>query len=268
MPDPLDTIAFAAALAAGAVYAAGIARLRISEAGRRALPRGRAMALLAGWAALAAALAPPFSLAADVRFAAHMAQHEVLLLAAPPLLVLGRPMLVGLWALPPRLRRRLSRSLRRPGAAAAWRFLTAPVAAFALHGATLWLWHVVPAFELTLRDERVHLVQHASFVATACLFWWALFHGRFGRLGYGAGVLFVFVTAVHTGALGALLLVAPTPWYPTHALRTIDAGADPLADQQLGGLLMWIPAGFVLLVLGLALFAAWLADAGRRVRAL
>jgi putative membrane protein len=261
-----DTAVLLAVLAAGALYLRGIVRLRGDEAGRRALPRWRAAALLSAWVVLVVGLAPPLAPAADVLFSVHMGQHELLMLIAPPLLVLGRPMLAGLWALPRRLRRRVARPLRRPAAGRAWRALTAPAVAFGLHALVLWLWHAVPAFELALHHDGVHLVQHASFVATATLFWWALLHGRFGVLGYGAGVLFVFATTLHSGALGALLAVAPRPWYPTHATRAGAAGVDPLEDQQLGGLLMWIPAGAVLLVLGLALFAAWLGESGRRVR--
>jgi mono/diheme cytochrome c family protein len=105
---------------------------------------------------------------------------------------------------------------------------------------------------------------HVCFLLTACLFWWALIHGRYGRLGYGAAVLFVFATAVHSGALGALMTFAPRAWYPLYAHRSAAAGHDPLQDQQLAGLIMWIPFGVVFLVLALALFAAWLGESERR----
>jgi cytochrome c oxidase assembly factor CtaG len=264
--DRFEACVLAAVVALGVVYLCGALRLRASDAGRRALPRWRAAALGGAWAVLVAGLAPPVQRLADVLFSAHMAQHELFLVLVPPLFVLGRPMLVGLWGLPAGLRRRLARPLRRPGAAAAWRTLTAPAVAFGLQAVVLWLWHAAPAFEGALAHDAVHLVQHGTFFASAVLFWWALLHGRFGRLGYGAGVLFVFLTAVHSGALGALLFVSPRPWYPTHATRAAAAGVAPLVDQQLGGLLMWVPAGAVLIVLGLVLFGAWLAEAERRAR--
>jgi putative membrane protein len=90
-------------------------------------------------------------------------------------------------------------------------------------------------------------------------------HGRYGRLGYGVGVLYVFATAMHSQILGALLTFAAHGWYPTHASRTAAAHIDPIADQQLAGIVMWIPFGVVFLVIGLALFAAWLGEAERRV---
>src|SRR5205085_12056549 len=77
---------------------------------------------------------------------------------------------------------------------------------------------------------------------------------------------YVFLTAVHSGTLGALLTVAPEPWYVSYVGQGRLWGVDPLDDQQLAGLLMWIPAGVVFIVLGLALMAAWLGESGKRVR--
>jgi putative membrane protein len=78
-------------------------------------------------------------------------------------------------------------------------------------------------------------------------------------------VLYVFLTGLHATALGALMTVAPRPWYSLYGARAAAAGVDPLEDQQLAGLLMWIPFGIVFLVVGLALVAAWLGEAERRV---
>jgi cytochrome c2 len=111
----------------------------------------------------------------------------------------------------------------------------------------------------------VHALQHTSFLAAACLFWWALVHGRYGRLAYGMSVLYVFATTVYSGVLGALVTFAPRLWYPIYVRRTSQWGLSPLEDQQLAGLLMWVPSGVIFIVLGLALFAAWLGEAERRV---
>jgi len=262
----LDAGLLAAVACAGVLYALGCARVRRTAGGRRALPARRALAFAGGWLALAGALAPPLARLADVLFAAHMVQHELLVLVAPPLVVLGRPALVWLWALPRRARRAPLRPLRGSARRAFWRVLGAPLPAAALHAGVLWTWHAAPAFEWALRDDAVHAAQHATFYGSAALFWWSLLHGRFGRAGYGAAVLFVFATALHSGALGALLTVARAPWYPSHAARAAAAGHDPLADQQLAGLLMWIPAGMLFVAIALALFAAWLGEAGRRAR--
>jgi putative membrane protein len=109
-------------------------------------------------------------------------------------------------------------------------------------------------------------VQHVSFLVTAAVFWWGMIYGRYGRIGYGAGVLYVFLTAIHSSILGALVTIAPSLWYPRYAHTGAAWHVDPLEDQQLAGLLMWIPSGVILIVLGLALFAAWLGESERRAR--
>ncbi|MDT7604479.1 MAG: putative rane protein, partial [Acidobacteriota bacterium] len=120
-------------------------------------------------------------------------------------------------------------------------------------------------FQATLRSEWVHTAQHLSFLVSALLFWWALVHGRQGLMGYGAGVLYMFTTMVHSGLLGALITFAGTVWYPAYGGLTASWGLTPLEDQQLGGLIMWIPAGLVYIVAGLALFAGWLRESESRV---
>jgi putative membrane protein len=105
----------------------------------------------------------------------------------------------------------------------------------------------------------VHALQHVSFGVTAMLFWWSLLRPA---AGYGAAVASVFTTALHTGALGALLTFMPTPLYLAYA------GAGALEDQQLGGLIMWVPAGAALVAVGVAFAAAWLRQAERRARRL
>jgi putative membrane protein len=130
----------------------------------------------------------------------------------------------------------------------------------------LWVWHLPTLYQMALRNDGVHALQHFSFVATASLFWWAVVHGRYGRQGYGIAVVYVFLTAIHSGALGALLTVAPAPWYDAYVRQAAAWQVDALADQQLAGLLMWIPASVIFIVLGLALFAAWMGEAERRVR--
>src|SRR5207253_29989 len=120
-------------------------------------------------------------------------------------------------------------------------------------------------YEAALANDGIHFVQHASFFITSALFWWSMVYGRYGRIGYGVAVAYVFFTAAHTGALGALATVAHAAWYPTYAQSAPALVGSALEDQQLAGLIMWIPAGAILTVLGLALFAAWMGEASRRV---
>jgi cytochrome c oxidase assembly factor CtaG/cytochrome c2 len=193
-----------------------------------------------------------------------MIQHEVLMLVAAPLLVLGRPLPLFLRALPLLWRRqlgKLGKSLR-----GSWRVLTQPLVAWTLHAAALWIWHIPRLFQATLTSELAHAWQHLSFFGTALCFWWALLSGHQERQGYGVAVLAVFTTALHSSLLGALLTFAPTPWYPAYAHTTAAWGLTPREDQQLGGLVMWIPAGVVYLLAALALGAGWLRAMERQMR--
>jgi putative membrane protein len=245
-----------------ALYVIGVWRLRGTHA-----VRGWEIACFgAAWTTLVVALLSPLDALSDLLFSAHMTQHELLMVVAAPLAVMGRPGVAWLWALPRAVRERLGRMARRPALRHAWHGLTQPVVVFVVHGIVLWAWHAPFAFEAALHDENVHGVQHFTFFATALLFWWALLNGRYGRLGYGIAVVYVFATSIHSSLLGALLTFAHHPLYPTHAARTASAGLDAVGDQRLAGLLMWIPAGAVLLVLALAIFAAWLGESGRRAR--
>lgn len=130
--------------------------------------------------------------------------------------------------------------------------------------AALWLWQAPALFQATLSSDVVHTLQHISFFGSALFFWWALMHGQRGLVGYGAAVLYVFTTMMHSGLLGVLLTFATTLWYPAYARSTAVWGLTPLEDQQLGGLIMWVPAGLCYLVAGLALFIGWMGESGAR----
>ena len=260
-----DPVVVASLLLAGALYAAGAARQRRAAGRGRGIRTAQLLCFAGAWISLVLALVSPMAAVSDLLFSVHMTQHEVLMLIAAPLLVLARPLAVFAWALPEAWRPVVGRFTRRPAVAASWRTLTGPVTVWILHGASLWVWHLPALFQAAVADDGVHAWMHVTFLFTAALFWWALVHGRYGRLGYGVGVLYVFTTGLHSTLLGALLTLAPRPWYAIYGARAAALGHDPLEDQQLGGLLMWVPFGIVFLVIGLALFAAWLGEARRRV---
>jgi putative membrane protein len=262
--SPWDVTVAVALVTGASSYALGLRRLWRRAGPRRGLRPAHAAAYGAGLLTLWVALLSPLDTLSDVLFSAHMGQHELLMLVAAPLLVMGRPLYALVWALPSRPRRAALAAIERPPVRRTWRALTNPVVVLVLHGVALWGWHLPALFEEALAHEALHAVQHLCFFLTAALFWWALVHGRYGRAGYGAAVFFVFATAVHSGLLGAMLTFARALWYPTHAARTQAAGLDALEDQQRAGLLMWIPAGVLLAVLGLALLSAWLGESERR----
>jgi putative membrane protein len=207
------------------------------------------------------ALASPLDRLSDLTFSAHMTQHELLMLLAAPLLVLARPLPTYLRGLPPGPRARAASWLRSGGTVRAFRFLSAPSIALLLHGTIRWLWHVPALFEAALANEWIHGAQHASFFLSALLFWWGLVHGRYGRAGYGLSFLFVLLTAMHTGALGALLSFSEHVWYPSYQQRALQHQVDAVSDQQVAGLIMWVGAGLWMMLLALALFLAWLGEA-------
>jgi cytochrome c oxidase assembly factor CtaG/cytochrome c2 len=225
-----------------------------------------AVAFAAGWLVMLAALVSPVAWLSGILFSVHMTQHMLLMLAAAPLLTFGQPLLVWMWALREGPRERMASFVRRPPVQSTWRVFTSPTWVFLLQAAALWIWHVPMFYEAALRNDAVHAVQHLGLVVAAGLFWWAMLHGRYGRMGYGAGVCYVFLTAVHSSGLGAMLTVSDLIWYPEYARQAAAWGVDGLADQQLAGLLMWIPAGVIFTLVGLALLAAWLGEAERRVR--
>jgi putative membrane protein len=260
-----DPLVLGALIISATLYTVGATRLWTHAGAGRGVRPWQAIAHGAGVTIIALALISPLDRASDVLFSAHMAQHELLMLIAAPLIVFGRPVVPMLWSLPHDARIQLMRTARRPLLARTWHLLTAPVVALGLHALVRWLWHVPRVFDAALADERLHAVQHLTFFATALLFWWTLLHGRYGRTGYGVGVAFVFFTMIHSGFLAALLSLAPHPLY-AHGARTAAWGIDAVADQQRAGLVMWVPAGIIMMALGLALLAAWLGQSERRTQ--
>src|SRR5438067_5177414 len=245
-------------------YLKGLLVMR-REGALHSLTRWQITSFAAGWLALVIALLSPLHRLGSALFSAHMSQHELLMLIAAPLLALGRPLIPFVWAFSPASRSSIAKIIKVKWFSSLWRAITAPVVVWLLHGFTLWIWHLPALYQATLQSDFVHALQHISFLGTALLFWWTLVHGRYGHMGYGAAVLYIFTTAVHSSILGALLTFARTVWYPIYDGRTIPFGLTALEDQQLGGLIMWIPSGTVFVVIGLALFAAWIGESERRV---
>jgi putative membrane protein len=259
--EPLTIVLMGASVG---LYASGVQAARRHARTSSAFRWWQIAAFAGAMLSLGVALVSPLDALSDILFSAHMTQHEILMLVAAPLLVVAQPLLAFLWAVPAIRRRVVAARVRQPAVARTWRALTAPLVVFLLHGIALWIWHVPAFFEAALHDERLHAIQHLSFLFTAALFWWGMIHGRYGRMGYGAAVAYVFLTSLHSTILGALLTVAPSPWYRWYAATAAARHLDATADQQLAGLVMWIPSGVIFIVIGLALFAAWLGESERR----
>ena len=243
-------------LLAAVLYAAGVVRLWRHAGAGRGITRMQVACFAAGWLSLFVALMSPLDALGDKLFSAHMVQHEILMLVTAPLMVLARPLAAWTWAFPQAQRHRIGHAVQARWWSSVWGFITDPLVAWALHAIALWGWHVPQLFEAALDNEGIHALQHASFLGTALLFWWAVL-GRDARLrtGSGAAMAYLFTTMMHTSALGALLTLAPTPWYPHYAETSALFGLDPVEDQQLGGLVMWVPGGAAYLIAALVIMA-------------
>jgi cytochrome c oxidase assembly factor CtaG len=238
------------------LYSIGLIRL----ARRRPLSRvltWRIAAGCSGWLVLAGALISPLHWLGEHLFTFHMIEHEIMMAIAAPLLVIARPVGLVLWGLPRGLRQRVAAAMRWRPTRTVWQMLTLPAAATLIHAAAIWGWHVPSWFDAAVENVTLHRLQHVSFFATAVLFWWAVVW----RCTRGAAAWHVFVTMLHTSALGALMAMVPRVLYTTQTLRSSEWGLTPLEDQQLAGLVMWIPAGTIYAGCAIALMALWITQA-------
>jgi len=243
------------------LYVLGLIRMRQKRAKLRLVPT---LCFAAGWLSLLVALDSPVHEISEQLFWVHMTQHEILLLISAPLLILSQPAAPLLFALPERWRGPVANIGKAELIERAWLLVSAPIAAWLLHAAALWAWHAPILFDSAVESEWVHAAQHVSFFGTALLFWWTLFHKHAGRLGYGGAILYVFTTAVHTSVLGALLTFAPHAWYAPYAQTAPLWDLTALQDQQIGGLVMWVPAGALLTVVALVLLGKWMSHSDTR----
>ncbi|MBI1257043.1 MAG: cytochrome c oxidase assembly protein [Chloroflexi bacterium] len=239
------------------IYVLGVFRLWLHAGRGRGIPVWRAAAFAGCIAALVAALVSPLDRLAADSFAAHMTQHMILILIAAPLFVLSAYPVALFWAFPRHWANASAQHLRR--FSGLWQFITQPLVAWVIFTATLWLWHVPRLYNAALQNDTLHFFEHGCFFAAAALFWWVLVRSA-GRkqVQYGVNVLYLFTTALQSGALGALMTFASQPWYSTYTQNSNVFGLTALGDQQLAGLIMWLPGGVLFMLLAAAYFIAWL----------
>jgi putative membrane protein len=194
------------------------------------MPRWRIACFAAGWAVLVLALVSPLCRLSATLVSAHMVQHVLLVAVAPPLLVLGT-------------------GVRFMGA-------QSTILATLFYGLAIWLWHFPPIYAAVLLDATLHTIAYALLIAASLCFWSAVLHAAPAM----RAAPMLFLTILHTGALGALLTFAGRPWYPLLASGAELWGTTPIADQQLAGLIMWVPMGTLYLVAALALTARQLSQ--------
>ena len=252
-----------------ALYSCGVLRLWRRAGVGRGVRGWQALLGVSAFLVLGAALISPLEALSGLLFSAHMVQHLLIMIVAAPLLVLGLPVVAGLWALPTGARKAAAQGwLRATALRNAVHTLTHPVLAWTLFVATFWVWHTPGLYEAALRSNMVHGLEHLTFWAASLLFWWTLLqpvgHRRLGR---GAAILYLFAASLQGGALGALITFSPRPWYGAYERTTEALGRSALGDQQLAGLLMWLPLGTLFTVLAGVFFLLWLRDVEVRMQA-
>jgi len=221
---------------------------------------GRAALYLCGVVLLLFSLISPLDALGDAYlFSAHMLQHIILILVAPPLLLLGLS--------PESLQRLLC---WRP-AALVERVLGRPLVAWSLGLGTLWLWHLPVCYDAVLEHEGLHIFQHLSFLVTATIFWWPVVApvARVRRLGSLGAVFYLLLAGLASSLLGIIITFAPSGLYPAYlhpvdrlgilSLVRGDWGLTPAVDQQVGGILMWMFGDPLILVAILAVLVRWYA---------
>jgi putative membrane protein len=248
--DPLLTVPLALSLL---IYLVGWARLS-----RRASTPVRPTLFLSGWAVLTLALTSPLHEAGERSFTMHMIEHELIMLVATLLLAGSGAGGMLAWGLPRALRQSLAGGWKSP-LQTLWRRLTEPVTATAIQATVMWVWHAPILFDRALDSFGWHIAQHACFFLSSLLFWWAMLHSRGRGSGYGVSAACLFATSLIGGALGALMSLSSSPWYSDYAAMGMTGiGLDPVNDQRLAGLIMWIPGGLVHGVAAMLLFYKWL----------
>ncbi len=192
---------------------------------------------------------PIHDLSDSYLFSVHMVQHLLLTMLVVPLLIAGTP---G-WMLRPALRNR--------AVARAARAITTPAAAFGIFNLTLAVWHVPAVYDVAMRNHGVHIAQHLCFLVAATFMWWPLMSplSELPRASFPAQMLYTFLLTLPMSLIGVIITYAEGVLYPAYQSAPRVAGLSPMEDQLIGGLIMWVPGGFIFLGVLTVVFFKWAA---------
>ena len=236
----------------------------------RAHPWWRTTLFYGGLATYLLAMESPIDRLGEHHFSMHMIQHEMVMTYAVPMMLLGAPTTPLLRGIPGWVRRGIVRPLAgRSATRMAYRALTHPAVAIFLLTTVVWSWHLVPGWwEASLADQRVHDLQHVSFSFVSVLFWWNVIDPRplHSRIPHLPRVLYIFGGSLPKHILAAMLTFAPHPFYPTYEQARLVLPIDAATDQQLAGLIMWVPSEAATLVAMAIVFFMWLRISERNQR--
>ena len=232
-----------------ALYLYAVGPLRRKYQLGPAVPFAQGLAFFIGVDILFLTLVSPLDTVSDsYLFSAHMVQHLLLSLFAPPLVIIGLPA----WLFQPLLRRRVTFTIGK--------WLTQPVFTSVLFTANLWLWHAPPLYNATLVDPTLHILSHLLYIGTGLLFWWPILSPLtegWPPLSLGGKLAYVFFSDMPMVLLGAGLTFSP-PLYTLYQHAPRIFGLSAAVDQQLGGLIMWIIGSIFLIVMVSVLFLRWM----------
>ena len=231
-----------------ALYLYAIGPLRKRYYPTETVKTGQTVAFFLGMAIMFLALVSPLDELGDsYLFSAHMVQHLCITIVGPPLLLIGIPA----WLVAPLLRNR--------GIFPIAKFFTYPAIAFFLFNADFWLWHAPPLYNATLENQSIHILEHLTFIIFAILNWWPIFSPseKLPRLSLGGQILYLFLSGMPVVALGAGLTFFP-PLYAPYLSAPRIWGLSAATDQQLGGLIMWIPGNITYIIIMSLLFIRWM----------
>ncbi len=247
------------------LYTAGTYRIRSEVGAERVLDRWHSVTFALGVLVVFIALCSPIDTVGEQLFSVHMVQHLLLMLAAAPLLVWSRPAIAFVWAFSPAWRKRIGRFWTGAGLGGAFTVLMRPLTVWVLFVGSFVFWHLPGPYSWAFHNEFVHAIEHASFFLTSLAFWTLVLEpsGR-RRLGYASALLYVTVTALLSGLPGALMILSPRALYPDHAAGVAAWGLTLIEDQQLAGLIMWIPAGAIYIAAAVWLFVRMMQDTESR----
>lgn len=258
----LDALPWTATLIAAGVYLALVRRVDRAHP-RTHVPRWRVAAWLVGLATILVALVSAVDIYADSLLTVHMVQHLLLVMVAPPLLALGAPVTLVLRAATPGVRQRLILPVLHSRVLGVF---ASPFVAWLLFGITMWLTHFSPFYDAALENPPLHILEHGVLLVSGMLFWWPLVAAdpMPRRMGYAGRLAYLVLQMPVNAALGLAIYFAPTVLYSHYAALERSWGPDALADQQVGGLLMWTVGDLILLIALPAIVAAWMRADVRR----
>ncbi len=235
-------------LAFGGAYLLGVGPLRQRYRLGPPVEGWRVSVFLLGVLVLMGALLSPIhDLGERYLFSFHMLQHMLLMLVFPPLVLIGTPP----WLLRPLLRNTTVR-----GAAS---FVTRPVAAFLIFNTVLVFWHVPGLYDLALRERNIHILEHITFMGAAVIMWWPVLSpmSELPRAPYIGQMAYLFMVPTVSAILGAFITFSESVWYDWYAEAPRIWEISAKTDQEIGGLLMWVPGGAVFMASLIIVFLVW-----------